>query len=102
MRIVILFAAVLIVAGCTTGMKKGAGDIVEADEKIVTDKKCKFVGQVEGHASPQISGKKNRIAEAKREAMKQANKLNAPFIIWDEPKLQKDGAAISGRAYSCE
>lgn len=95
----LLLVSLLSLSGCAS---VAPNKLIEADESIMFNSKCKLKGSIEGHGSQWLMGRKNQIAGAKNEAIEQAMELKATHVIWGQPQLLPAGVYLTGRAYICE
>jgi len=95
----LLLASLLSLSACAS---VAPNKLIEADESIIFNNKCKFKGSIKGHGSSFFMGRKSQIAGAKNEAIEQAMELKATHVIWEQLQLLSGGAYLTGRAYNCE
>ncbi|MFH0781955.1 MAG: hypothetical protein V2B20_08385, partial [Pseudomonadota bacterium] len=87
-----------ILAGCATTKSAMAINVLEADEKVVTN--CKYLGDVTGTSGWGNLAASTGVNNAKNEALEKAAKLGATHVVW----TQISGGYspfVNGRAYRC-
>ncbi|MBC7743238.1 MAG: hypothetical protein H7061_13655 [Bdellovibrionaceae bacterium] len=97
---ILTLSLLLFSIGCVSQPTARAKQIIEADEKMVSN--CKFLGNVDGSSTFGGILADDLHQSAKSEALEKAVQLNATHVVWTSVQKGFDsGASLLGNAYSC-
>jgi hypothetical protein len=68
----------------------------------VDPSRCQFLGLIKGSSLTGGEGSRLGLANAKSEALMQAQLFKATDVIWVESESQPDGSRVTGRSYVCK
>lgn len=99
MKFVLILFCVVFISACTS-MSNKATLIKEADEKMVYQQDCNFLGLVSGTSGWGNLAASAGISNAKNEALDKAAILGASHVIWTSVNAGFM-CSVTGRAYDC-
>lgn len=93
---VLMLGIACILAGCANRTP------IVREVDTVDQARCQFLGLIKGSSLTGGEGSRLGLANAKSEALMQAQLFKATHVIWVESESQPDGSRVTGRSYVCE